>query len=369
MTRHPRPKARSRAAGQRRPTRPAQPAVAVELVCLPGLRDIVSTEVTRSLAGASNVAAIPGREDTVRLDLAGSFAPLLALRTVVAPYRVLSFDVPRPKSLIDGPKLRAIAAVIDIVSRLNKPPPASFRFDAAGSDSSVFQRLGSALADEAGLPYRPDDGECQVRVRRSLDGPGWDVLVRLSSGPLSARPWRVADHPAGANATVAAAMALLTHPKRADLVLNLMCGTGTLLIERLLTAPAAAGFGIDVDASFVDGARQNLAAAGLSGRAACSLGDVTDPGATGAEPWDVVLADPPWGDKSGRRSDLVALHASVLERAIQATLPGGRICILTAEMPVMQEFLRGEHRLSLVSATSVFHKGHWPQIYLLRRQG
>lgn len=76
-------------------------------------------------------------------------------------------------------------------------------------------------------------------VRRTLGRDGWDVLVRLSTFPLSARSWRAEGYHAAVNATVAAAMVRLSQPRSGDRVVNLMCGSGTILVERLLTVASA----------------------------------------------------------------------------------------------------------------------------------
>lgn len=364
-----RPGARSRVPAARRQRRPPAPAVPVELLFLPGLGEVVTAEARHRLTGLQSLAPVPGRDDSVRVELAGSFAPLLGLRTIVAPFRVLRFEVPRPKALLSGEYLPQISETMTIVCRLNTHPPTSFRFDAAGGDSAVFTRLATELERASGLRYRPGDGDCLLRVRRAVGTTGWEVLVRLSTTPLSARPWRVADHAAGANATVAAAMALLTRPKPADRVINLMCGSGTLLIERLLTSGAHAAVGVDVDPTSITAAQLNLRAADLDGRARLVRADVTLtlPAEIGG-PFDVVLADPPWGDKSGSRRQVAQLHAALLEQAHALSRPGSRIGLLTAETGVMQQLIADNDRFDLVSATSVFHKGHYPRIFLLRRR-
>ncbi len=344
------------------------------MLFLPGLDAVVLAELRAVAPELRGIHPVPGRDDSLAGDLAGSFAPLLRLRTAVAPFRVHSFPVARPKSLLSGEYLPQIAETMDVVRRLNPDPPRSFRIDAAGRDSAVYARFADELVRLTGLRYEPETGSCLLRVRPNPspnpDGTGWDVLVRLSTGPLSARAWRVADHPAGANATVAAAMARLTRPKPTDRVLNLMCGSGTLLIERLLAAPARSAVGVDIDPASIDYARANLRAAGLAADARLLTADITDPGWYGSDStrYDVVLADPPWGDKSGRRDDITRLHEVLLERASAVTAPGARLAILSPELGLMDDLLsQTADSWQLQSSTPVFHKGHHPRIYLLHK--
>ena len=87
--------------------------------------------------------------------------------------------------------------------------------------------------------------------------------MRLSPRPLTARAWRVCNLPGALNAVVAHAMVALSAPNPADRYLNLACGSGTLLVERLALGPARLAVGCDNAAGPLDCARANLRAAGL----------------------------------------------------------------------------------------------------------
>ncbi|MCG2800046.1 MAG: methyltransferase [Cellulomonas sp.] len=312
---------------------------------------------------------VPGREDALTVDLPGWDRRVLTLRTAVAVFVSLHLDVPRPRSLVSGEHLGRIAAAVR--ASLAVAPSRAFRFEAAGSRSPDFARLGAELASAVGLPYAPDDGELVVKVRRGFaerpgTDPGWDVLVRLGPRPLSARAWRTVDYPGAANATIAAAMVRLAEVRPRDRVVNLMCGSGTLLIERLLAGPAATAYGVDLAEHALDATRANLAAAGL--HATLTRADATDPAALADERFDLLLADPPWGTLHGSHADSPRLHADLLSAAHHLAAPGARLVVLTHAITVMERALRdadGQWRAD--APVRVYAKGHHPRIYLLRR--
>ena len=344
----------------------------MELLFLPGLADVVEAEARERLAGAGRLRPVPGRSDSFLLDLRGPWDRLLDLRTIVAAFAVLTFGVPRPRSLTSGEYLPEIVRTVQAVRELDPvPPPASFRFDAAGHRSAGFRRLADALASSTGLPYDQDDGDLVLRFRRAAERPdGWDVLVRLSTRPLSDRPWRVRNFPGAANATVAAAMARLTRPRPGDRVANLMAGSGTLLVERLLAGPARLAVGVDRDRAVLEDCRENLAAAGLGDRALLLAGDVADDAWLDHGPYDVLLADPPWGTLVGDHTANEALYATLLERAHRAAAPGSRMAVLTHEIRLMERCLdRARELWEPEGVTRVYQKGHHPRIYLLRPAG
>ena len=89
----------------------------------------------------------------------------------------------------------------------------------------------------------------------------------------------------------------------------------------------------------------------------------TSPPTTG--PYDLLLADPPWGTLVGDHATNETLYARLLARARQAAAPGARFAVLTHEIKLMRRCLPGSGWRA-ESVTRVFQKGHHPRIYLLR---
>ncbi|GEA80261.1 RsmD family RNA methyltransferase [Cellulomonas uda] len=373
---------RAGSSGRRRPaparvaSPPSPRRTRVELTFLGGLGDVLADEVREVLA--VDPRPVPGRDDALVVDLPGDrLAQVRRLRTAVAAFVVLHHDVPRPKSLLSGEHLQRI--VDAAYASLRVAGSSTFRFEAAGADSAVFARLGDELARATGLKHDATDGELVVKVRRGArrderTDPGWDVLVRVGPRPLSARSWRVADFPGAANATIAAAMVRLAGVRDEDRVLNLMCGSGTLLVERLLAGGAAGAVGIDLDEHALAASRENLEAAGLTRQVTLVRADALDPSVwpTGpaTEPADLVLADPPWGTLHGSHADARAVHAGLLRAAHAASAPGARLVVLTHEVKVMEAAVREAAALWRAHPpVRVYAKGHHPRIWLLDRAG
>jgi len=338
-------------------TRPPQQEFEVEV--LEGLAPLASRELA-----AQGVRTLAGRGDGLRVAVARGPERLLSLRLASAVYRRLAFDVPRPKALLgDAHFRRVVEAVREVAAG------ASFRglrFAAAGADSPVFLRLGRALAETTGLAFDRDRGELLLRVRRAEPGAGWEVLVRLTPRPLSARAWRVCNRPGGLNATLAVAMNRLAAGGPGDRYLNLMCGSGTLLVERFLDGPAAELVGVDNDAGAVRCARENLQAAGASD--ACRLIEADALAAPLPEgSFDVITADLPWGDAVGSHQGNRLLHPAVLEAAARLAAPGARLVLLTHELRLFREVLREQRRWRVRRELKVAHGGHFPHVYVLER--
>src|SRR5437588_8271521 len=240
----------------------------VECDVLPGMEAILARELRRCFRTRVGRMADTGRA-SLRFAYQGPLSDLIGLRTAHAAYLGLAFSGRRPTALLGNQNLRALLERIQVIRQLHPPGTlCTFRFGAAGRDSSTFRRLAHELEAQTGLRHDPDDGELLIRVRQAdRDAQdGWEALLRISPRPLATRPWRVANYPGALNATIAAVMVDLTQPRPDDHFINLVCGSGTLLVERLTRGPVIEAIGVDVRREALDAALANLRAASAADR-------------------------------------------------------------------------------------------------------
>ena len=343
----------------------------IEAEVLPGLKPFARDEI-QSAFGAAVRFHSPGDDpEALRFDYDRPLPDLLSLRTVVAIYRLLYYDIPRPKALLGHEHFTRLTGRIDRIRGMH--PSGSFetyRFSAAGKDSRVFERLRARIEDHTHLRNDPEDAHLFIRVRPSeVQRTGWDVLLRISPLPLSVRGWRVCDMQGALNATVATAMVALTEPDAADRFFNPMCGSATLLIERVKAGPAALAGGCDTDPEALRCAFENVAAAGLDEQLdvfkmdATNLTDIPD------DAFNVICVDLPWGQLSGSHTGNETLYPAALAEFARITEPGGRLVLLTHEITLFESLLsdfsdRWQHQ----GTHMVYQGGLHPRIYTLLRR-
>ena len=342
-------------------------ALLVECEVLPGLEEFLEQELARRFQGRVS-GMREGGSSARRFAFRGAVGDLLGLRTAHAAYLVLGFAGRRPTALLGHQNLQALVAGVALARKLH-PPDAfrSFRLGAAGRDSSTFSRLAAELEWASGLPHDPEGGDLLLRFRPWASG-GWEALVRLSPRPLATRAWRVRDLPGALNATIAAAMVEMTRPVPGDRFANLACGSGTLLVERLLRGPAREAVGCDLDSTALEATRANVDAAGLAGAVRLVEADAT---ASGLPPgaFDAICADLPYGNLVGSHGDNARLYPALLEEAGRLARPGAAFVAITHELRLFEACLppqRGVWRLE--RRLQVLQGGTHPRIYLLRRQ-
>jgi 23S rRNA G2445 N2-methylase RlmL len=333
-----------------------------EAEVLPGLEPFAIEE----LQACSAVSVILGSETGRLCFQASSTSTLSELRRISSIYEVLEFPVPRPKALLGHQYFTSINKVIASILRGSRGAFFTLSLDAAGSDSSVMQRLIQELAAQNGLSVSPDKGDLHLRIRPDRKKTGWQVLVRLTPRPLSTRAWRVANFPGALNAPVASVMASLAGVAASNVVVNLCSGSGTLMIEAAELGNPAAIFGIDNDATVLALARENLTAAHVGRNVRQVHADATAlPLATASV--DTLLADLPFGQHVGSHQDNMTLYPALLAEAARVARPSALFALLTHEKRLIEHTLRTQKAWITIKTVEINLNGLHPRLLLLRR--
>lgn len=340
--------------------------MSVEVVVAAGLEQLARDEL-RQLGRRVQFKPATG-PGVLPLSYSGDLRDLLGLRVATSVYVVRTFAVPRPRALLGDEHLRAAQQFATTALKLHAPGSfASLYLSAAGADSAVLMRLKEALAQQLGLTVGSEDGDLLLRLRRASSG-HWELLVRLTPRPLATRAWRVCNREGALNGAVAYAMAQLTRPTATDRYLNIGCGSGSLLVERLLLGAAQRAIGCDTSKAARACATQNLAAAGLQGRY-----ELTD--------WDAralplpegsisaISADLPFGHLVGSHDENLSLYPALLDEAARVACAGARCALLSHEVRLMERLLAERPAWHLEQALRVDLGGLYPRIFLLRRAG
>lgn len=338
-----------------------------EAEILEGLKTFASNEMTNRLDRSlhiitTNPTAIPFRYK-------GNWHDFMKLRTVVAVYGVRHFDVPRPKALLGHELFTALVSQLqEFMANYPTQTFNSLRISAAGKDSAVMQRIQKDLCKSLKLKSNDEEADLFLRLRPAqLHKDGWELLVRLSPRPLATRLWRVCDRPGALNSTIAASMIEMTQPHKKDIFVNLMSGTGTLLIERLTRLPAQGVVGLDTSAEMLACAAENIKTAGFEGYIETAKMDATQTD-FGAAVADALVADLPWGQQVGSHEDNLKLYPAFLQEAARLAKPQARLVVLTHEVRLFEKVLKNYKDVwTIKRSVKVFQGGLHPRIYLLER--
>lgn len=332
-----------------------------EVEVTPGL-EFISTAELEELGGA----ILDRRTGEIDFRFGGNLRALLDLKTVQSVSLLQSYAIPRPRGLLGNVHFPLLLRQIETARALSpRDAYRTFFIAAAGSDSSVMERIRQEIAAQTGLVPTNEKGDLWIRIRPSRTGQGgWETLVRLSPRPLVTREWRVCNLEGALNAATAQAMIRLAHPQPDDVFLNLGCGSGTLLIERLAFGRCRLAIGIDQQADHLACARQNITASRYSGITLeqmdmCQLG-------LGNHLVNTLCADLPFGQLSGSHQENQRLYPTMLAEAARVAQIGARFVLVTHEVHLMDGLLARNRQWAVERVVPINLRGLHPHIYVLR---
>ena len=336
-----------------------------EAECIKGLEGLAAVELKKSGAKFPHDVG-ENTAGTLRFRFGKSLTRLDGLRIVSQVFKVHFFDIPRPKAFLGQQHFDRTRQILnEAIDQLGRRAVKSFRLEAAGRDSAVFQRLISQIESDLGLPHAPEAGDLFLRVKpaRLQNKKGWELLVRQTIRPLATRSWRRFNYPGALAAPVASVMVEMAKIQPEETIINLMCGSGTLLAECKTANNLMVG--CDLNAEAVRGARVNL-----------------EPGSKGANlfeadatfvpvpdnSFDVLLIDLPWGQLIGEIHEIQTLYPKVLDEAWRISRPGGRFAVVTQLKKLMRQSIKNSP-WDLIDNVSLDMGRVKPEIYLLKHNG
>jgi 23S rRNA G2445 N2-methylase RlmL len=178
----------------------------------------------------------------------------------------------------------------------------------------------------------------------------------------------VADRPGAVNATIAAALVRTTTPDPSDVFVDLTCGTGTIVLERLACGMPARLVGVDLDGDALEAARANQRAARLRGRIDWIEADATalgrDLGLDVGAPKRLV-ANLPWGTLVGSHEENDALYPAILDAAARVAGVDATFSVLTHDLRRFDRALAASGAWGVDEEWRFFQKGHRPRLQRL----
>ncbi len=249
------------------------------------------------------------------------------------------------------------------------PPPYSYRVECRlETDRGAFARAVAAKFDSAGQVLRnsPSQYEVELRVQPFNQG-RLDVLCKLFTYQDQRFGYRRQAISASIQPATAAALCRYSQaftPQRPLRVLDPCCGSGTLLIERGLLSPCACLTGLELVGDTVQKARENVAAAH-------SIAKILHKDCLtfqAREPFDLVLANLPFGNRVGSHDDNRRLYAGLLEKLPQWLAPGGVAILYTMEYALLQRCIKGQRAMAPISQARTAAGGLLPWVVALKKQ-
>lgn len=213
-----------------------------------------------------------------------------------------------------------------------------------------YRRIDAGKAMAQGLggvfppSWKPADENAAVEIWLTIRGRTAVCGLRLSDKTMRHRAYKVEHQPASLRPTIAAAMVRLAGAAPGDVVLDPMCGAGTILAEQIeLSKLRKAGrietWGGDKDMNMLRAAASNLYRVGP---AMVAHWDATRL-PLGHESVDRVICNPPFGKQLATPEEIGPLYRAAIMEAQRVLKPGGRVVLLASDRDALSEAVRPHH--------------------------
>jgi tRNA (guanine6-N2)-methyltransferase len=226
----------------------------------------------------------------------------------------------------------------------------SYRLVTQMGGTHGYRRMDAGQAMAQGLggvfptSWKPAEENAAVEIWLIIRGRTAVCGVRLSDKTMRHRTYKVEHQPASLRPTIAAAMVRLGGAAPGDVVLDPMCGVGTILAEQIeLSKIRKAGrvdtWGGDRDMNMLRAAASNLHRVGP---ALLAHWDATRL-PLARDSVDRIVCNPPFGKQLSTPEEIGPLYRAAVRECHRVLRPGGRAVFLVSEPDALREAVTPHH--------------------------
>ena len=217
----------------------------------------------------------------------------------------------------------------------------------------ISQRIESIVAEQFPRWRLSDPAQIEIWVF-------WagtvSITVRITDETFKYRGISPPTREGALRPTIAGAMAILASPQEKEIILDPMCGTGTLLLEVKAITQNIRLVGSDIDKNAIQ-----IAASRLKGTAELRVLDAKK-GLLYDTPVDCILSNLPWGNQYAADQKL---YERLIDNFLRSLCPDGRMVLLTGRVAMLEKTLR-DANLVWKREAKVLVRGKWATIFAVK---
>jgi 23S rRNA G2445 N2-methylase RlmL len=223
-----------------------------------------------------------------------------------------------------------------------RPKPAgkpTYRLVTQMTGHHVYRRVDAGKALAKGLAgkfpasWKPAEENAAIEVWLTIHGRRAVCGLRLSDRTMRHRTYKQEHMPASLRPTMAAAIVQLGGAQPGEVVLDPMCGAGTILAEQLAVTRKVQVLGGDREMEALRNARANLLPFRHTDLACWDAARLPLPGGS----VDVILSNPPFGKQIGKPEELGGLYRRMIREYDRVLRKRGRAVLLAADYGLLKQ--------------------------------
>lgn len=332
----------------------------------PGIEDIVAAEVKEKME-ATVTYPFWGLEGRVLVETEAGRGELLRLRSVYYVMReVGSFpvgtdrggleDIYRGVKGLDIPEVEGASTFRVTSTRVGSHEYTSI---------DIQKAAGQAIVDRYGKKVDLKGYEVEVIV--DVIGHRCWVGVNMTRDSLHKRFERPFDHMAAIRPPLAYAMLRMARIQPGMVLLDPMCGGGTIPIEAAqIYGPQITIYASDISRKALEGAIKNAEAGGVSDLITFKLLDARRIDREFPQV-DRIVTNPPYGVRMGDWEGLKPLYSAFLDAAHRVLKEEGLLVIITLRAVSFRDMVSKKRTFTIAHERVVEAGGLYPHIFVLQR--
>ncbi|MEE8042388.1 MAG: methyltransferase [Pseudomonadales bacterium] len=344
-------------------TRPGHSPISA--VCFAGLGDLAARELTPLIETEVKRTRIRNY-DHLSFGVRAENLPLLRELRIVEDVLIDLGRLSKIERSADLARLGAIVSRDAVLAAVQ----AKNRFDDRRSGSRKTTTFACFVKQDKDRNLRRSEVSSKVEMLVAQQFPRWrchdpaqleiwvfwsgpaTFAVRLTDEAFKYRGMKPPQREAALRPTIAAAMVAVANPREDEIVLDPMCGTGTLLLEGLAFNARAKFIGSDVSHDAIA-----LAESRLGDQATLRIADALE--SLHDDSVDCILCNLPWGHQYAASESLYRDLIGNFKRTLQ---PSGRMVLLTDQAQMLESGF-ADSGVEWSREARVLVRGKWANIY------
>jgi 23S rRNA G2445 N2-methylase RlmL len=208
--------------------------------------------------------------------------------------------------------------------------------------------------------WRLGGEDADIEIWANLMSRDFVCGLRLSDASMRHRDYKELHIPASLRPSVAAALAWVAKPDPGDILLDPLCGAGTVLIERGMMGPHRLLLGGDLDPVAIAAAAANI---GRKHKPRQLFEWNAERLPLQDESVNKIVSNLPFGKTIGKPSELPRQYRRMMDEFARVLTPAGRCVLLTSQDQLLRRAIAEGGALRIGSAHPVEILGQRAQVY------
>ncbi len=207
-----------------------------------------------------------------------------------------------------------------------------------------------------------------IVIQFDIIGETYILSIEVTRKSLRYRPYRVYHHEATINPLLAYAMNMLLNydPDREYVLLDPLCGSGTIIIEGLYYYKKSNYIGIDIDIRNCIGSVRNLIEAKLQNRATILCSDSTRLDKL-IKHCDGIVTNPPYGIRMEPLEDIFRFYRKIMSNFVKILDIGNKAVIISPRRNIIEKVLSHIREFRIIERRNVEQGGMISTIFVLEK--